>query len=97
MKKYILPFAIVIAMVSMVSCAPAYVVRERPHEVVYFRPPAPSPAHIWVSGDWIWTGGRYQWREGYWERPRRGAYWMEGHWQGSRGSYRWAPGHWQRH
>jgi len=96
MKKYILPFAFVAMLVSLVSCAPAYVVRERPREVVYARPAPPSREHIWISGDWVWTGGRYQWHEGHWDRPHRGSRWQEGHWQDTPRGYRWVPGHWQR-
>ncbi len=96
MKKYGLSLAIIMAIFSLVSCASAYVVRERPREVVYFRPAAPSRAHIWVTGDWYWTGGRYQWREGYWAMPRHGSHWADGHWQNTRNGYKWVPGHWQR-
>ena len=96
MKKYTFPFLIVISLASLVSCAPAYVVRERPREVVYVRPAPPTREHVWVSGDWVWTGGRYQWHEGHWERPRRGARWADGHWQDTPRGSKWVPGHWQR-
>jgi len=97
MKKYLLHFTVLIALFSLVSCAPTYVVRERPREVVYVRPAPPSREHIWISGDWVWTGGGYQWREGHWERPRGGARWADGHWQNTNRGYRWVPGHWQRY
>ncbi|MEP6747991.1 MAG: hypothetical protein ABJB86_09715 [Bacteroidota bacterium] len=96
MKKYVLPFVVLITMFSFVSCAPAYVVRERPREVVYQRPPPPSREHIWISGDWVWAGGRYAWREGHWDRPRHGARWEDGHWQDTPRGSRWIPGHWQK-
>jgi hypothetical protein len=83
-------------MISFTSCAPAYIVRERPRESVYFRPAAPSRTHVWVSGDWRWSSGRYQWREGYWVMPRRGHQWADGHWQNTSRGYKWVPGHWQR-
>lgn len=28
--------------------------------------PAPTPNHLWTPGSWIWTGGGYAWRPGYW-------------------------------
>ncbi len=96
MKKYLLPFIAALGVISLVSCAPTYVVRERPREVVYFRPAAPSPVHVWVGGDWIWRGGRYEWREGHWENPRGRAHWVDGHWRAARGGWVWVPGHWQR-
>ncbi len=91
---YLIAFA---GMVSFASCAPVYVVRERPREVVYVRPAPPSREHIWISGDWIWAGGRYEWREGHWDRPRQGRIWREGHWQNTNRGYRWIPGHWDRY
>ena len=97
MKKYVLPFVVLIAMFSFSSCAPTYVVRERPREVVYVRPTPPSREHIWISGDWVWMDGRYQWHEGRWERPRQGNRWAEGHWQETRHGSKWIPGHWQRY
>jgi hypothetical protein len=97
MKKHVLPFVVLIAMFSLASCAPVYVVRERPHEVVYNRPPPPSREHIWVSGDWYWAGGGYQWREGHWDRPRGHARWADGHWQNTSRGYKWVPGHWQKY
>jgi hypothetical protein len=95
MKKYVVYITATILVASMASCAPTYVVRERPAEVVYARPPAPSYDHIWITGDWIWEGGRYQWHEGHWERRREGYRWQEGHWQTAKGGYKWVPGHWQ--
>jgi len=97
MKKYILHFAVLIAMLPFASCAPAYVVRERPHDVVYFRPAAPARDYVWVSGDWVWIGGRYQWHEGHWERPHRRSAWVDGHWQNTNRGYKWVPGHWRRY
>ena len=96
MKNYVLYFIILISAGSLASCRATYVVRERPAEVIYTRPVAPSREHIWISGDWYWAGGRYQWREGHWERRREGYRWSDGHWQEARGGWRWVPGHWQR-
>lgn len=36
---------------------------------VEYRTVAPSPYHVWVSGDWFWNGGRYDWRPGRWAQP----------------------------
>lgn len=93
MKKLFPLFLIIL----FTSCAvhETYVVRERPREVVYVRPPAPSPEHVWVSGDWVWESGNYHWHEGRWERRHEGVSWRDGHWQGTPHGYRWVPGHWQ--
>jgi WXXGXW repeat (2 copies) len=97
MKKYVFYLVAVIAIAAFSSCAGSYIVRERPAEVVYSRPVAPSREYIWISGDWFWIGGRYEWREGHWDRARAGNRWREGYWQNTRGGYKWHPGHWQRY
>jgi hypothetical protein len=71
-----------------------YVVRERPIEVVYVRPPAPGPQHVWVSGDWVWESGGYHWHEGRWERRHEGVSWRDGHWKTTPHGYKWVPGRW---
>lgn len=82
-------------LVIMSSCGTtSYTVRERPAEVVYTRPPRPSPNHIWVSGNWVWRGGRYVWEEGYWTLPRSRAHYVEGYWSHGRKGWLWHPGHW---
>jgi len=93
-KKIILGLALV-ASVGITSCTVRAVVRERPTEVVYVRPAPPSREHIWITGDWVWVGGRYEWREGHWERPRPAARWENGHWQETSRGWRWIPGHWR--
>ena len=96
MKRNILiSAAILISAITFDSCAPA-AVTVRPAPVVVVRPPAPSPRHVWVSGNYVRRGGRYVYTEGYWATPRPGRYWVDGHWQGRRGSYAWVPGHWAR-
>lgn len=34
---------------------------------VEYRTTAPSSRHVWVNGDWRWSGSRYQWVPGRWE------------------------------
>jgi WXXGXW repeat (2 copies) len=95
MNKHGLYTVVVAVFISFSSCTATYAVRERPREVVYVRPAPPSREHIWISGDWFWIGGRYEWREGHWDRPRHGATWRDGHWQQTRRGWKWVPGHWQ--
>jgi WXXGXW repeat (2 copies) len=71
-----------------------YIVRERPVEVVYTRPPAPGPQHVWVSGDWVWENGGYRWHEGRWERRHEGVAWHDGYWKTTAHGYKWIPGRW---
>ena len=36
---------------------------------VEYRYAAPSPSYVWIGGDWLWTGSRYDWRPGRWAPP----------------------------
>src|SRR5579872_1115474 len=95
MKRLAIYLSIFIGLGLVSSCTTRVVVRERPAEVVYERPPAPTREHIWISGDWVWEGGAYRWHEGHWEARRVGYVWVGGHWQEVRGGWRWVPGHWR--
>ena len=77
------------------SCEAEGVVTDRPADVVYTRPAAPGEGYVWISGDWVWTGGTYHWNEGRWERGRDGHTWVEGGWQSHRHGYKWHRGHWE--
>jgi hypothetical protein len=95
MQKRLFYFIAFVSMLSLASCTASYTIRERPAEVIYVRPAPPSHEHIWITGDWVWTGGRYAWHEGHWERRREGGVWIDGHWQSAHGGWKWVPGHWR--
>ncbi|HWK02686.1 MAG TPA: hypothetical protein VNS58_03605 [Puia sp.] len=95
MKKIAIVLGLLVSIGLLSSCTVRAVVHERPREIVYERPPPPSREHIWITGDWVWVGGRYEWHEGHWERPRPRTVWENGHWQDTRGGWRWIPGHWR--
>lgn len=95
MKIYSYLLALILAG-ALVSCKTTYVVHDRPSEVVYSRPAAPSRDQVWVGGNWVWVGHRYQWHEGHWEARRPGFRWVEGHWVPTRGGWRWQAGYWKR-
>ena len=98
MKKSVLKLLILVAVVSTFSAtAGAQVfIKIRPMAPVIVRPLAPSPRHIWVEGDWVWRGGGYQYKNGYWAVPaRRGAIWVPGHWKQKRRGWVWKPGRWR--
>ena len=46
--------------------------------------PAPSEAHVYVPGCWVWRTSRYVWRPGIWIEHRPGWIWTPAH-------YRWTP------
>lgn len=58
---------------------------------------APNPAYFWVSGVWVWRGGRHVWNPGYWQAPRTGYYWEPHRWEHRSRSWHFNPGGWRRH
>ncbi|GAB2835364.1 YXWGXW repeat-containing protein [Ferruginibacter profundus] len=100
MKKYVvrMMMALMIAISFTAAADAQIVVKIRPvAPVLRARPLAPSPAHVWVGGNYVWRGGQYVYEEGYWATPpRRGSIWIEGHWKHRRGGWVWVPGHWRR-
>jgi hypothetical protein len=59
--------------------------------------PAPLPGEtVWVAGYWHWTGMRYTWIPGHWERAPAGAAWRAPRYWTSEGSYYYEPGGWVR-
>lgn len=64
-----------------------------PPHVVYARPHAPSPNHVWINGFYEPEGGRYNWHEGYWApRPYPHAVWVAPRYR----NHRYYPGYWRR-
>ncbi len=98
MKKiFLLLSTLFFILIYVAGCGPtAVVVRERPYPPpMYVRPVAPAPNYIWVSGEWIYRGNGYVYRQGYWRAPRpRYHYYTEGHWQQRRQGWVWIHGHW---
>jgi len=77
------------------ACSVEGYVTDRPADVVYERPAAPGEGYVWISGDWVWDGGTYHWREGRWERGTEGRVWVGGTWVSHRNGWKWHHGHWQ--
>ena len=73
--------------------------------VVRIRPIAPeirvrtenhSPGNVWVEGEYVNNGGRYDYNEGHWAAPPRNSHrWKQGRWRSSRRGYSWEPGRWR--
>lgn len=92
-SKLLIGIALVGSMLT--ACEGSYYVAEQPAEPVYDRPVAPYAGAIWVSGDWVWSGNRYVYTNGYWARPRGARVWVGGSWEHGAGGYRWHRGHWR--
>lgn len=94
MKRFLIVSAILLTIIGTESCRTTVV--ERPAEpVAVARPPQPRADYVWISGEWIIVGGRYQYRQGYWAPPRRGHAWVPGHWVRRGHGYYWAHGYWR--
>ncbi|MGA2449056.1 MAG: hypothetical protein ABTD50_10300 [Polyangiaceae bacterium] len=68
-----------------------------PPPVVEPAPPAPASADdVWVAGYYGWSGQRYEWRRGHYERrPRPGARYSAGHWEPRARGKVWVEARWQ--
>lgn len=86
----------IITMMSAYSCSSGHYVSAQPDAVVVTRPASPGPNYIWVDGDYYWRGGRYNYRQGYWARPRAGRVYRSGAWSQSPRGYYWRRGGWRR-
>jgi hypothetical protein len=100
MKKYVSKVIMLLAIAfSFTAAADAQIIVKvrPPAPVVRVRPVRPSPVHVWVGGNYVSRGGRYEYTEGYWATPpRRGGVWVEGRWRHRGGGWYWIPGHWRR-
>jgi hypothetical protein len=70
-----------------------------PQPVVEVRPGPPqgeTGATLWVAGYWHWTGMRYTWIPGHWERAPAGAAWHPPRYWTRDGTYYYEPGGWVR-
>ena len=98
MKKTIVKFGSLILLAGSLffaSCTGTYYVADQPAEPYYVRPAVPYQGAIWIDGEYVLTGGRYHYVNGYWARPRAGRVYYRGNWsRGPRGYY-WHRGYWR--
>ena len=79
----------------LTSCAGDYYVASQPVEPYYVRPASPYDGAVWIDGEWVWTGNRYNYIGGHWARPRTGRTWVRGTWIHGNGGYAWHRGYWR--
>lgn len=94
MKRLFILASLIFTLFTTESCKTTVAARPSPPAVVA-RPPRPRPNYIWIDGEWYLSGGRYQYRQGYWAPPRRGGVWVPGHWEKRRGGWYWSKGYWR--
>ncbi len=96
MKNNLLYSTLFIAAFCFISCAETGYVSAEPTYVEIGRPIQPSPAHIWIDGDWVWQSQNrvYVRNEGHWDMPRHGRTYTQGHWESNGKGHHWIPGKW---
>ncbi len=68
-----------------------------PVPIVEVRTVSPGVGFVWVGGYHRWSGDRYLWVGGHWERPPYPrAYWVVPQWRHSRHGWYAAGGYWRR-
>ena len=69
-------------------------VKHRPKGPRIVQSRRPSPMHVWIPGDWVYSHGDYRYQPGFWMIPNRGRQFVEGHWEHTRHGWYWVPGYW---
>jgi hypothetical protein len=59
-------------------------------------PPPPEVGVVWVPGDYVIVGGRWEWRGGHYDHPPRGgAHWIGPRYEHGPHGYVRVEGHWE--
>jgi hypothetical protein len=103
MRRYLLLLALLLlprsafAQVSVQLSVPAIRVTAAPPPLrVEVRPAQPSPAHIWIAGNWAWRMNAHAWMPGHWALPPQPGYvWEPARWVNQNGSWMFYEGHWR--
>jgi hypothetical protein len=59
---------------------------------------APGPDYFWIGGRWNYSGSRWVWMNGHYDRHphfHAGGGWEAGHWESRGGNSVWHEGHWR--
>jgi hypothetical protein len=96
MKKIILANILLCLLFILYSCSGGITVTARPTDPVFVRPASPGADYVWIDGEWYWSGGSYQYRQGYWSHPRGHRVWHVGEWHQRGTGWYWKKGGWHR-
>ena len=89
-------FIISVSVLVFSSCRPSRaVVREKPNAPYVVRPAPPYPDAVWIDGEWVLRGSRYEYVTPHYVTPRRGRAWVPGHWVTTRRGNVWVKGRWR--
>lgn len=53
------------------------------------------PGFIYIQGRWTRSGGRWVWRDGFWQRQRAGHVYVQGRWERRGNRHVWVDGRWR--
>jgi hypothetical protein len=97
--KRTLGMVVILGGLSLTGCAGGYAFyATTPPPALRFeqRGAAPGPGYVWIDGYWGYSGGRYAWVAGRWDRPPRPrARWESGRWETRGGKYYYREGRWR--
>lgn len=98
--KRTLGMAVILGGLSLAGCAGGgyafYATAPPPAIRVEQRGVAPGVGFVWIDGYWGYSGGRYAWVPGRWDRPPRGhSRWEAGRWERRHGRYEYREGRWR--
>lgn len=91
-KQLVIP---VVSMVLFASCASDLYVTDRPADPYYAQPAPPYAGAVWIGGEWVPRGRRYEYVAPHYVRPRSGRNWAPGHWQSGPRGHVWVRGGWR--
>lgn len=96
MKNFLYSAVLILFIVALHSCSPAYV-SSQPSYSEEIRPMSPSNSHVWVGRNWIYNRQTHNYNQnnGYWALPNRGKTYQQGRWNNNQRGYYWSPGKWR--
>lgn len=96
--KYIGAVIIIMgALVSMEANAQVIVkIKPIQPKKIVVKPRKPFATAVWVEGHWVWNKrqNKYQWRSGYWVKPKRNKVYVVGRWTKRSNGWVYVPGKW---
>ncbi|HJZ87397.1 MAG TPA: hypothetical protein VKN99_19620 [Polyangia bacterium] len=109
MKSLLIRAFALFGMITLISCyaqvrpvgppvAEVEVELAPPPQQVEAVPAPPYGGAVWIEGYWHWSGVRYIWIGGHYERPRPGWIWVPHRWaRAPRGHWRYHAGYWRHY
>jgi len=68
-RKLLITLGLAVGLAAGPKSTDLVVTVQPPRPPVERRPVAPGPGYVWTSGYYRWTGQKYVWAQGQWQRP----------------------------